>query len=214
MNAAFDHARFISIPLIGIIRLPGKIDPVGLVDDVLEAGLTTLEVSFTHEDAHRQLEGIVAAAGTRLNVGAGTVTTMERLMQARTAGASFIVTPFLNPAVVSAAQASGLAVFPGAYTPTEIAAAQAMGATMVKIYPAVTLGPAFVAQLKATLPEIRLLPTGGIAYADIPAWKKAGADGLGLGGGLFPAQLLACGDWLALTAHMRKFVSAWHTSLG
>lgn len=103
----------------------------------------------------------------------------------------------------------GRAGFPGAFTPTEIVAAQAQGATMVKVFPAVALGPAFFAQLKAALPELRLMPTGGIARADISLWRQAGADGLGLGGGLFPGALLATGDWSALATHIATHVDAW-----
>ncbi|MBC7369252.1 MAG: bifunctional 4-hydroxy-2-oxoglutarate aldolase/2-dehydro-3-deoxy-phosphogluconate aldolase [Undibacterium sp.] len=213
MKTRFDHEHFKAVPLVGILRHRGMLDYAGLVEAVLAGGLTTLELSFTHAGAAIDLAGLVAAAAGRLNLGAGTITTLARLAEARATGASFIVTPMVVAEVVDACVASGVPIFPGAFTPTEIVAADAMGATMVKLFPAVSLGIAFVAQLKATMPELRLLPTGGIGCADIAGWKRAGADGLGLGGGLFPAALLANRDWAALSANIRRHVAAWQALL-
>ena len=212
MKPRFDPARFQAMPLIGILRHAGALDHRAFIDAVLAGGLTTLEVSFTHPDAAAHLAQLHAAAGGRLNLGAGAITTVKRLEHALAAGASFIVTPVIATEVLAACIAADVPIFPGAFTPSEIVTAQTQGATMVKIFPAVALGPAFVAQLKATLPELRLLPTGGIALADIPKWRRAGADGLGLGGGLFPAALLAAGAWGELAIHIRAHVSAWQTA--
>lgn len=209
MKPTFDHARFSAMPLMGILRHAGALEHGALVDAVLAGGLTTLEVSFTHPDAAEHVAALRAVAGRRLNLGAGTITTPARLAKALAAGATFVVTPTFAPNIMAACAAAGVPVFPGAFTPTEIVAAQAQGATMVKVFPAVALGPAFFAQLKAALPELRLMPTGGIARADISLWRQAGADGLGLGGGLFPGALLATGDWSALATHIATHVDAW-----
>jgi 2-dehydro-3-deoxyphosphogluconate aldolase/(4S)-4-hydroxy-2-oxoglutarate aldolase len=209
MRNVFDIDCFLATPLVGILRREDEFDYVGMVGALIEGGLSTVEISFTHPAAPRQLAGMVAAAQGRLNIGAGTVTTLERLAAAKAAGATFVVTPALDPEVAAATLGAKLPFFPGAYTPTEIMAAHRMGATMVKLFPAVTLGPAFLGQFKAALPEVRLLPTGGIACAKIPEWKRAGADGLGLGGSLFPESLITSANWSALSAHVRTFVSAW-----
>lgn len=212
MRSGFDAARFAAVPLIGILRTDAPLDHAGFVAAALAGGLTTLEVSFTHPQAADDLARLAHAAAGRLNLGAGTITTPARLAAARAAGATFIVTPWLARDVIAECRAEGVPIFPGAYTPTEIAEADALGATMVKLFPAVSLGPAFVAQVKASMPELRLLPTGGIGCGDIAAWRRAGADGLGLGGGLFPAALIAQRDWTGLAAHIRRHVEAWHYS--
>ncbi len=212
MRTVFDLDRFLATPLVGILRREDEFDYAGMVGALIDGGLRTVEISFTHPLASRQLAGMVAAAQGRLNIGAGTVTTLERLAAARAAGATFVVTPALDPEVAAATLGAKLPFFPGAYTPTEIMAAHRMGATMVKLFPAVSLGPAFLGQFKAALPEVRLLPTGGIACAKITEWKRAGADGLGLGGSLFPENLITSANWSALSAHVRTFVSAWRES--
>jgi 2-dehydro-3-deoxyphosphogluconate aldolase/(4S)-4-hydroxy-2-oxoglutarate aldolase len=209
MNARFDYDRFHSVPLIGILRHSGALEHEGFVEAVLAGGFTSLEVSFTHADAPEHLARLREAAAGRLNLGAGTITTVERLRTAFAAGASFVVTPVVAPDVVAACVSAGVPVFPGAFTPSEAVAAQAQGATMVKLFPAASLGPQFVTQIKAALPELRVLPTGGIARADISRWRRAGADGLGLGGGLFPAPMLASRAWAELAAHIRTHVDAW-----
>lgn len=212
MNTVFDPDLFLAMPLVGILRREDEFDYAEMVEALIAGGLGTVEVSFTHPQAPRQLAGLVAAAQGRLNIGAGTVTTLERLAAAREAGATFVVTPALDPEVAAATLGAKLPFFPGAYTPTEIMGAHRMGATMVKLFPAVTLGPAFLSQFKAALPEVKLLPTGGIACAKISEWKQAGADGLGLGGSLFPEALITRGNWSALGAHVRTFVSAWRAT--
>ncbi len=210
MRSAFDLERFLATPLVGILRREDEFDYPGMVGALIAGGLSTVEISFTHPAAPQQIAGMVAAAHGRLNIGAGTVTTLERLAAARAAGATFVVTPAFDPEVAAATIGAKLPFFPGAYTPTEVMAAHRMGATMVKLFPAVTLGPAFLRQFKAALPEVKLLPTGGIALAQIAEWKRAGADGLGLGGSLFPEDLITGADWSALSTQVRTFVSAWH----
>jgi 2-dehydro-3-deoxyphosphogluconate aldolase/(4S)-4-hydroxy-2-oxoglutarate aldolase len=212
MKTVFDLDRFMATPLVGILRREDEFDYAGMVGALIDGGLSTVEISFTHPAAPRQLAGMVAAAQGRLNIGAGTVTTLERLAAARAAGATFVVTPALDPEVAAATIGAKLPFFPGAYTPTEVMAAHRMSATMVKLFPAVTLGPAYLRQFKAALPEVKLLPTGGIACAQIFEWKRAGADGLGLGGSLFPEDHITRANWSALSAHVRTFVSAWHAT--
>jgi 2-dehydro-3-deoxyphosphogluconate aldolase/(4S)-4-hydroxy-2-oxoglutarate aldolase len=212
MSGRFDSDRWREMPLVGILRRADEFDYTGMVDALIAGGLSTVEVSFTHPAAPRQLAGLAAAARGRLNLGAGTVTTRGRLDAARAAGAGFVVTPALDPEVAAAVTRAGLPFFPGACTPTEIMAAHRMGAFMVKLFPAVTLGPAFVSQFKAAVPEVKLLPTGGIARDTIPGWKLAGADGLGLGGSLFPERMITGGDWSGLGDHVRTFVSVWRTA--
>ena len=212
MKTVFDLDRFLAMPLVGILRREDEFDYAGMVGALIDGGLSTVEISFTHPKASRQLAGVVAAAQGCLNIGAGTVTSLERLAAAREAGASFVVTPALDPEVAAATLGANLPFFPGAYTPTEIVAAHRMGAKMVKLFPAVTLGPAFLSHFKAAVPEVKLLPTGGIACATISDWKRAGADGLGLGGSLFPEELITRANWPALSAHVRTFVSAWRAT--
>ncbi len=162
--------------------------------------------------ATAQIRAAVTSANNRLAVGAGTVTSLPELHEAHAAGASFIVTPVVVPEVIVECVRLGLPVFPGAFTPTEIHQAHRLGATMVKLFPANRLGPAYVRDLKAPLSSIPLLATGGITPESLPEYRRAGADGFGLGNPLLEPDRLNAGDWEWLRARATHFCTVWRNS--
>ena len=170
------------------------------------AGLKTIEITMNTPFATDIIRSATEQYKGKLNVGAGTVCSIEDLKLALEAGAQFIVTPILNPEVVKLCVKSKIPVFPGAYTPTEIYQAWELGADMVKVYPATALGPDYIRDVKAPLNKIKLLPTGGISLGNIEAFMKAGADGLGIGGQLFDKQLIKNQDWDGLLEHFKQYV--------
>lgn len=123
------------------------------------------------------------------------------------AGSQFIVTPILDPDVVRTCVSKNIPVFPGAYTPTEIYQAWKLGASMVKVYPATSLGPEYIKDVKAPLTNIKLMPTGGINLDNIQIFIKAGADGLGIGSQLFDKTLIKDENWDGLELHFKQYVS-------
>ncbi|GAB3893154.1 bifunctional 4-hydroxy-2-oxoglutarate aldolase/2-dehydro-3-deoxy-phosphogluconate aldolase [Spirosoma agri] len=202
----FSWALFSKAPLIGIIR--------GLSFDVVkqllpiyrEAGLTTLEITMNTSGAQAMIRHAIDNYGDGLNIGAGTVCTKDDLHKALDAGAQFIVTPVINKKVIKASVKRGIPIFPGAFTPSEIYLAWSLGASMVKVYPATSLGPDYIKDVKAPLDQVKLVPTGGISIDNMAAYFQAGADGLGVGGHLFDKDLIRRNDWAGLTQHFREFV--------
>ena len=195
---------------MGIVRgMPFKVVS-NLLAAYADAGLTTIEITMNTVGALEMIEFVVKNYGGRLNIGAGTVCTPQQLTQALNAGAQFIVTPIVNPAVISNCAASGIPVFPGAFTPTEIYNAWDLGATMVKVFPAAKLGPEYIKEVKAPLDHIKLMPTGGITLENIAAYQQAGADGYGMAGSLFDKQLIATEDWAGLCAHLKTFADVFN----
>nr|MCU0354404.1 bifunctional 4-hydroxy-2-oxoglutarate aldolase/2-dehydro-3-deoxy-phosphogluconate aldolase [Cytophagales bacterium] len=189
----FSWERFHAVPLVGIARgLPAR-QMDNLAAAYIAAGLTNLEVTLNTDGAADIIRRLAQQHGDSLNVGAGTVLTIKDLDIALAAGASFIVTPVLNEGV-----AQGVPVFPGAYTPTEIYRAWSLGADMVKVFPVGQLGPGYIREVLAPLNGLRLMPTGGVTLANCAAFFEAGAQALGLGGGLFPKHLLQAEDWAGL----------------
>ena len=170
------------------------------------AGLTTIEITMNTPFAADIIRSATEQYKGKLNVGAGTVCSVEDLKLALEAGAQFIVTPILNAEVVKLCVKSKIPVFPGAYTPTEIYQAWELGADMVKVYPATALGPDYIRDVKAPLNKIKLVPTGGNSLGNIEAFMKAGADGLGIGGQLFDKQLIKNQDWDGLLDHFKQYV--------
>ncbi|MFO1498240.1 MAG: bifunctional 4-hydroxy-2-oxoglutarate aldolase/2-dehydro-3-deoxy-phosphogluconate aldolase [Verrucomicrobiota bacterium] len=207
---SFSRERFESLPIVGILRgLPDAcLGP--LLDVVCRAGLTNIEITMNTVGAANQIRSACQLAGGRLNIGAGTVTDVERLEEALGAGASFIVTPtIVEPVLKQCAQAK-IPVFPGAFSPTEILRAWDLGAAMVKVFPADAIGVGGIEALTEAMPELRLMPTGGVDVDTLAAFARAGAAGYGIGSPLFPRPRLAAGDWAWLEDRSRAFVRAYH----
>lgn len=202
----FSWESFERVPVVAILRglAPGRLEP--LLAAVRAGGLTTLEITMNSPGAADQIRSAVRRGG--LNIGAGTVTRVALLEEALGAGATFIVTPNLNRHVVRECVGRGIPVFPGALSPSEVATAMEWGAAMVKVFPAEVWGPAHVERLKEAVPEARLLPTGGVDLATLPAFRAAGADGFGVGSPLFDKGRIDAGDWGWLEARCRAFAAA------
>lgn len=179
-----------------------------VVEAVGEGGLTNLEITMNTSGATDQIKAAVALVGTRMNIGAGTVTSLGLLEQALEAGATFIVTPIVREDVILRCVELGVPVFPGAFTPTEIARAWDLGAALVKVFPAEVLGPAYIRSVKAPLSEVRLMPTGGIDLETLAEYQRAGASAFGVGTPLFRASRIAEGDWPWLRQRAAAFVEA------
>ncbi len=145
----------------------------------------------------------------RLNVGAGTVINLELLDEAVRAGAAFVVTPTVEPKIITECVNQKMPVFPGAFSPTEVVRAGDLGAMMVKVFPAESVGPNYIRALKVPLPHIKLLPTGGVDLKTLPDFLKAGADGFGIGSPLFDRQRVESRDWTWVEAQCRAFAEAY-----
>jgi 2-dehydro-3-deoxyphosphogluconate aldolase/(4S)-4-hydroxy-2-oxoglutarate aldolase len=169
-------------PIIAIVRGHGPDAVERIADGLVAGGVTTIEVTL---DSPGALVSITALA-TRAAVvtGAGTVLDLAAAHRAIDAGAAFLVAPHLDAAVVEAAAARGVAMLPGALTPTEVVAAWTAGAAAVKLFPACPLGPAYLAALRAPLAHVPLVPTGGIDDGNAAGFLAAGAAALGVGGWL------------------------------
>jgi 2-dehydro-3-deoxyphosphogluconate aldolase/(4S)-4-hydroxy-2-oxoglutarate aldolase len=178
MTAAnsFNADAFGAMPLIAILRNQRAEIIVPVVQALVEGGFTALEITMNSPGAADQIRTAARSAQGRLAIGAGTVTSLAELDEAEMAGASFVVTPVVVPDVITECVRRGLPVFPGAFTPTEIHQAHQLGATMVKLFPAHRLGPAYIRDLKAPLSSIRLLATGGITPESLPDYAQAGAE--------------------------------------
>jgi|SRR5690554_1767935 len=209
MNHPFSKERFDSMPLVGILRGFPANQMEKLAELYANAGLTTLEITMNTEGATQTIASLVKAVGDKLNVGAGTVCSLDDLDQALEAGAQFIVTPVIDEEVIKKCVSLNIPIFPGAYTPSEIYKAWSLGATMVKVFPASKLGPDYIKEVLAPLNKIQLLPTGGISLDNMEAFIRAGARGFGIGSALVPKPLVEREEWEALSQHFNRFVTIY-----
>ncbi|WP_086151056.1 MULTISPECIES: 2-dehydro-3-deoxy-6-phosphogalactonate aldolase [unclassified Cellulosimicrobium] len=192
MTSSADPAR-----LVAILRgLPSTEAPtVGTA--LYSAGIRTLEVPLTTPDSLRSITALRSCLPKDAQVGAGTVRTIEDVARAHEAGASLIVSPHVDPAVIRAALARSMRCLPGVATITEAFTALAAGSTELKVFPADQVGPSGLRAWRTVLPDgIALYPVGGVDATNLASWAAAGADGFGVGGSLYQPGI-ATGDLVA-----------------
>ncbi|WBB69403.1 bifunctional 4-hydroxy-2-oxoglutarate aldolase/2-dehydro-3-deoxy-phosphogluconate aldolase [Micromonospora sp. WMMD812] len=194
--------------VVAIVRLPSPDAVVRAGHELAEAGLDSIEVTLTTPGALDAVATLRADLAGTCAVGAGSVRTPADVTAARDAGAQFLVTPTTRVEVLAEAAAADLPVVCGAYTPTEIDVAWSGGATMVKLFPASLAGPAYLRELLAPLPDVPVVPTGGVSPESVAQWAAAGAVAVGAGSALVNAAEVAAGDWPALRRRARTFLDA------
>jgi 2-dehydro-3-deoxyphosphogluconate aldolase / (4S)-4-hydroxy-2-oxoglutarate aldolase len=202
----FSWDIFYHVPIIGIARGLSLDEIKNILPVYQEAGLSTIEITMNTKGA-AQIIGFIRDQYPKLNTGAGTVCTEKDLTLALEAGAQFIVAPIIDKKVIRSCVKKKIPVFAGAFTPTEIYHAWSLGASMVKVYPAKSLGAGYIKDVKAPLDQVKLLPTGGIGLDDMDAYRQAGADGFGIGSPLFVKQLIEENNENGLLEHFKKFVA-------
>lgn len=201
----FSWSRFNAVPVIGILRGFDRRLLAGIVRASVAGGLSTLEVTMNSPGASAQIAEAIALGEGRLNVGAGTVTSMALLDAAIAAGASFIVTPCLNRDVVASCLRRSIPIFPGAFTPSEVALAVDWGASWVKLFPAEILGASYVHSIRLAVPGAKLVPTGGVNLNTIGDFILAGAQAVGVGSPLFAPERVRAEDWTWVENQCRMF---------
>jgi 2-dehydro-3-deoxyphosphogluconate aldolase/(4S)-4-hydroxy-2-oxoglutarate aldolase len=207
--------RILEGGIVAVVRSERSEPLVKVVEALAEGGVTAAEVTFTVPDAIDVIRDVKRAVGDSVVLGAGTVLDSETARAAILAGAEYIVSPIVNLEVIRLCRRYGKVVMPGAFTPTEVVAAWEAGADVVKVFPAEVGGPAYLKALRAPLPQIRLMPTGGVDLTTAEAFLKAGACCLGVGGSLVDASAIAAGDYnkirqlaTSFSAIVRQFRSA------
>lgn len=211
-----DFSDFYSLPLVGILRGSEPEHLPHIIQAVRNGGLRYLEITMNSPGAVDQIRAATELAEGHLKIGAGTVTSSKLLEQALTAGAEFIVTPFVVREVIEYCAEAAIPVFPGALTPTEIYTAWETGLNVipaVKIFPADAFGSGYIRSLKGPFPDIPLMPTGGIDLPTIPAFVNAGANAFGIGSPLFHKEKLDARDWTWLERQVRAFVETYRTAV-
>ena len=187
---------------------------VKAVGALADAGVTVFESTFDHRRADcvaenaEKIAALAAAHGERMAIGAGTVLTVEEVRAARDAGAAFIVSPDSDPDVIAETKRLGMASIPGAMTPTEIKRAYALGADVVKLFPADDLGYHYIQNLKGPLPHIPLMATGGVNPQTIPEFLSHGILAVGTGITIFRPDLVAAKDIDGIKALAKEHVEA------
>jgi 2-dehydro-3-deoxyphosphogluconate aldolase/(4S)-4-hydroxy-2-oxoglutarate aldolase len=199
----------ISEGLVPVIRVSSAQEAMDVSDAIKEGGVTLIEITMSVQGAIEVIKELTKKYKDEIIMGAGTVLDPETGRAALLAGAQFIVSPTLNLDLIELAHRYSAVVVPGAMTPTEILTAWNAGADMVKVFPAAQLGgPEYLKALKGPLPQILLVPTGGVNLQNAGAFIKAGAAALGVGGELVDKKALKEKKFSIITENTRAFLKA------
>lgn len=192
--------------LVAVIRAASGEQLADVAEALVAGGIDVMEVTFTVPKAHRVLEQVAERLGDRILLGAGTVLDTETARIALLSGAEFIVSPTVNLEVIKLCRRYDKLVMPGALTPTEVLTAWEAGADIVKIFPSDLTGPAYLKALAGPLPQIRLMPTGGVNLETATDFLRCGAFALGVGGSLVDPKAVAAGKLGDIEKLARQFV--------
>lgn len=192
--------------IVAVVRARSRDQVLPLSRALLAGGVVAVEITMTTPHAIEAIREVSQALGPQALVGVGTVLDRATAEAAVAAGARFVVTPICRVELVAAAHAAGVPVMLGAYTPTEAQLAHEAGADYVKLFPADGLGPAFIKSLRAPLPHLRIVPTGGVDLNTIEGFFKAGCPAVGVGSSLLTPDILEHGKWDDLTALAKRYV--------
>jgi 2-dehydro-3-deoxyphosphogluconate aldolase / (4S)-4-hydroxy-2-oxoglutarate aldolase len=212
-----DHvlARIRDVGIVPVVRAESGDEAGRAIEAIRAGGVPVLEITMTVPGAVGLIEDLSARFGADAIVGAGTVLDPETARACILAGAQFVVSPALNLATIACCHRYGVPVMPGALTPTEVVTAWEAGADMVKVFPCSALGGAsYIRALKAPLPQIDLIPTGGVNLQTAADFIKAGATALGVGADLVDLKALREGKSALLTERAQKLVEIVRTARG
>ena len=199
--------RIEQLGVVAVIRLrdPGKLRAV--VDAIAAGGVRALEVTMTVPGAVDLIRGLAPTMPDGFLLGAGTVVDAETARAVIDAGAQFVISPVFRREVLAACHERGVPFAPGCFTPTEILDAHDAGADIVKVFPATALGPQYIKDVRAPLPQVKLMPTGGVTLDNAGEWIRAGAVAVGLGSSLLDAKAIDSNRFDVITANARKVVA-------
>ncbi len=205
MSREADMRRVLDCGIVAVVRSAESAPLVDVCRALADGGVDVAEITFTVPDALEVLKAARKALGDRMLLGAGTVLDPETARAAFLAGAEYIVSPTLDTEVIAMARRYGKLVMPGCFTPTEILKAWQAGADIIKVFPAEVVGPAYFKAVRGPLPQIRMMPTGGVDLNTAASFLEAGACCLGIGSQLIDPKAVAARKFDLISEKAAKY---------
>jgi 2-dehydro-3-deoxyphosphogluconate aldolase/(4S)-4-hydroxy-2-oxoglutarate aldolase len=194
--------------LIAVVRARSADQVVPLGQALLRGGIRAIEVTMTTPDALHAIRECANHLPAEALIGVGTVLDSDTCREAIRAGAQFVVSPIMRPAIADVAHEFNKPVMLGAFTPTEAQSAYEAGSDLIKLFPADTLGTAYIKAVRAPLPHLKIVPTGGVTLQNVADFFRAGCPAVGIGSSLISTAVLEKNDWRELERVARQFVDA------
>ncbi|NIN69775.1 MAG: bifunctional 4-hydroxy-2-oxoglutarate aldolase/2-dehydro-3-deoxy-phosphogluconate aldolase [Anaerolineae bacterium] len=214
MSKERDLQRIVDCGVVAIVRFDRPEELVEVARAIRAGGVDVIEFTMTTPDALSILSASAEEFGDEVLLGAGTVLDPETARAAILAGAKYIISPTLNPRMIELCRRYGVIAVPGAFTPTEILTAWELGADLVKVFPAGAMGPGYIKDIMSPLPQVRLLPTGGVSLSNAAQFIEAGAAAVAAGSSLVDKRAVAEKDFARLTEVASAFATAIRQARG
>lgn len=190
--------------VVAVVRMKNPEQLLKVVTAIMKGGVTGIELTMTIPNAIQSIETAAKEFGDEILLGVGSVISSSVAIDAINAGAKFVVSPIYKPEIVTTVISQNLVVIPGGFTPTEIQTAYEQGADFVKIFPADNLGMSFIKSIKAPLPHLKVIPTGGVTLDNAIDWINNGASAVGIGTALVDNKAIESGNFSQLTENAKK----------
>ena len=201
-------AEIARLGVVAVIRMKDPAKLRAVFDALAEGGVKAIEVTMTVPGAVGLIGQLAKSLPPGIVLGAGTVTDAATARAVIDAGARFIVSPVFRREVVAICLERGVVAAPGCFSPTEILDAHEMGADVVKVFPATALGPQYIKDLRAPMPQLRLMPTGGVTLDNAGDWIRAGAVAVGVGSALLDTKAIDEGRFDVIVGNARRIVAS------
>jgi len=206
--------RLIQAGVVAVIRAQSSAHLISVAEAIKDGGVDCIEVTMTTPNALQVISEVSEKFGDEVLIGVGTVLDAETARAAILAGAEFVVAPSFDPRVIEMSHRYDKPVVPGCFTPTEIVNAWSAGADLVKLFPATAVGPQYIKDIRGPLPQVRIVPTGGVDLTNAGDFIKAGAVALAVGSAMVDKQAVADERFEVVTETARKFVEAVNDARG
>jgi 2-dehydro-3-deoxyphosphogluconate aldolase/(4S)-4-hydroxy-2-oxoglutarate aldolase len=190
--------------VLSVVRMKNPLQLIPVINALKEGGVTGIELTMTIPNAIEAIRTANEEFGDSILLGVGSVIDPQTALDAIEAGAKFVVSPIYKRDVVDAVLSKNIVVSPGCFSPTEIQTAYEQGADFIKIFPADNLGMSFIKSIKAPLPHLKVIPTGGVNLENAIDWINAGASAVGLGSALVDNKAIENEDYAKLTENAKK----------
>jgi 2-dehydro-3-deoxyphosphogluconate aldolase / (4S)-4-hydroxy-2-oxoglutarate aldolase len=200
--------------VVAVIRMQDADRLRAVIDALADGGVRALEVTMTVPGAIDLIRDLASTLSEDFLLGAGTVLDPQTAARVVDAGARFVVSPVLRPAIIDVCHRLDVPALPGCFSPTEILTAWEMGADIVKVFPATTLGPGFFSDVRAPLPQLKLMPTGGVTLGNAGDWIRAGAVAVGVGTALLDRAAIAAGHYSVLRDNAARIIAGVRAARG
>ncbi len=187
--------RILDEKIVAVVRLQDSTQIMDVVGAIVKGGIKIIEITLTTPNAIQKIGKLKKIYGDHVLIGAGSVLNGEMAEEAIESGAEYIVSPISDYSLINIGRSHGVPVMLGAFSPTEIYEAQEKGADVVKVFPADILGMKYFKAIKAPMPNLQIMPTGGVSLTNANDWLAAGACAVGIGSALTPSDLLRAGDF-------------------